>query len=70
MIDVNDTQTADIARERVTGCGGIKMERLTERETSCWIRLKNGSEFTNYHKDWDAISKLAEYEDAEELWKG
>lgn len=39
------------------------MERLTERKTSCWIKTKSGKDYTNYTQDWDAISKLADYED-------
>lgn len=40
------------------------MERLTDRKTSCWIKTKSGKDYTNYTQDWDAINKLAEYEDA------
>lgn len=39
------------------------MERITERKTSCWIKTKSGKHYTNYTKDWDAISELAAYED-------
>ena len=39
------------------------MERITERKTSCWIKTKSGKDYTNYTKDWDAISELAAYED-------
>lgn len=39
------------------------MERITERKTSCWIKTKSGKDYTNYTQDWDAISKLAAYED-------
>lgn len=39
------------------------MDRLTKRMTSCWIRTKSGRDYTNYSKDWDCISLLAEYED-------
>lgn len=42
------------------------MERLTERKTSCWIKTKSGKDYTNYTQDWDAISKLASYEDTED----
>mgnify|MGYP005783976361 FL=1 len=39
------------------------MQRITERKTSCWIKTKSGKDYTNYTQDWDAISKLAAYED-------
>ncbi len=41
------------------------MERITERKTSCWIKTKSGKDYTNYTKDWDAISELAAYEDTD-----
>lgn len=48
------------------------MERLTERQTSCWVKTRSGVDYTNYSKDWDAISRLADYEDTglapDQIW--
>ncbi|MBC5688132.1 hypothetical protein H8S37_04185 [Mediterraneibacter sp. NSJ-55] len=45
------------------------MDRLTERKTSCWIKTKSKKDYTNYTQDWEAINKLAHYEDLEEQLK-
>ena len=42
------------------------MERFTERKTDCWIKTKSGKDYTNKTQDYDAMLKLADYEDYDE----
>lgn len=42
------------------------MERYTKRMTDCWIKTKSGKDYTNKTQDYDAMLKLADYEDYDE----
>lgn len=42
------------------------MERITERMTDCWIKTRSGKDYTNKTQDYDAMLKLADYEDYDE----
>lgn len=41
-------------------------ERYTKRKSSCWIRTKDGRDYTNYTPCWESIERIEIYETAAE----